>query len=118
MRPRTASVEALERWLEAQGLRLPPEYRELLLRSDGLQIGNDRVYSAGDCRWQTEELTEERDARYLAIGQEGNVACWVFDTERAAYVISSFSNPEDVFESYTDLKTMLISRLRSSGMIE
>ncbi len=108
-----AALASLRAWLRSEAaLELPIEYEEFLQASDGIQIDNDFVSSADDCRWENETLyQDERYRCHVLLGHEGNVASWAYDAGSRQFVISVFLRPDEVLESYDSLCALIESRL-------
>ena len=108
-----AALASLRAWLRSEAaLELPIEYEEFLQVSDGIQIDNDFVSSADDCRWENETLyQDERYRCHVLLGHEGNVASWAYDCGSRQFVISVFLRPDEVLESYDSLCALIESRL-------
>lgn len=108
-----AALAALRAWLRSEAtLELPIEYEEFLQASDGIQIDNDFVSSADDCRWENETLYQDARYRcYVLLGHEGNVASWAYDGGSRQFVITVFFRPDEVLESYDSLCALIESRL-------
>lgn len=115
--PPKASEAAIRRMQEAAkrdlGEPVPDSYVALLKISNGIAI-------QGACFKEAENLVPENldldHKEVIVLGNDGNMAYYVFDKRDRRFHTINLGYPDERFESYDSLEDMLIGVLKEQGV--